>query len=96
MASFSVVCSTGDGLDHEVLDSDITATVTDESRRRLATLSGIQILPERDLRQRVGKRCQDCVNTRLAMNPEPVPRGRNPAAAVFAEPGSGPCQGVAS
>jgi len=89
MASFSVVLSAGDGLDHEVLDSVIASTVTDESRRSLSTLCGIQILPERDLRQHRGKRCQDCMNTRSTMNPEPTPRGRNPAAPALAEPG--PC-----
>ena len=39
MASFSVVLSAGDGMDHEVLDSVIASTLEDESRRSLYNLA---------------------------------------------------------
>jgi len=85
---FSVVPAAGDGLDHEVLDDDIAAACRARAGTMLPTLCGIRIVPERDLRRRLGRRCADCLNARAALDPPPLLRGRNPVAAVVTDRGS--------
>jgi len=67
--AYSVITHAGDGLDHEVLDSDITAAIKAGTHVGYPALCALRVIPESDLTNRGGRRCADCLDARATFDP---------------------------